>query len=101
MNAIEEYTHQRNVKIKKMLGRQKKLLKLIEHLLKYYQTQLREVCRSVELAYSIVQMNKGFIKIYAPIRDRVFAGDGNITKREIIELVRAMNDYNNTAKASL
>ena len=101
MNTIEEYNHQRNVKIKKMLGRQKKLLKLIEHLLKYYQTQLREVCRSVELAYSIVHMNKGFIKIYAPIRDRVFAGDGNITKREIIELVRAMNDYNNTAKASL
>ena len=101
LNAIENYNHQRNIKIEKLLDRQKKLVKAFDQLHKYYQSQLPKVIRSVELAYSIIQMNKGFMKFYAPLRDKVYQGDANISKKEIIELAYAMKEYNNVAKSSL
>jgi hypothetical protein len=48
-----------------------------------------------------MEANKGFIKIYAPLRDKVYSQTGTISRQEIIDLGAAMNAYNKISNSKL
>lgn len=98
---IEHYEDKRNQKIDCQLKMQKQLMKLFPRIVSGYNESQPVVVRSLELARSLVEVNKGFIKIYAPLRDKVYSESGVVYRQEIIELAAAMKAYNKISKTKL
>lgn len=100
-SIIEHYEDKRNQKINSQLEMQKQLMKLFPRIVSGYNDTQPIVVRSLELARAIVEVNKGFIKLYAPLRDKVYSASGVVSRQEIIELAAAMNAYNKISKTTL
>ena len=80
---------------------QRKLTELFSRIVTTYSETQPLVIRSLELVLSIMEANKGFIKIYAPLRDKVYSQTGTISRQEIIDLGAAMNAYNKISNSKL
>lgn len=100
-SVIEHYEEVRNQKIDAQLKMQKQLTKLFPRIISGYNAAQPVVVRSLELARAIVEVNKGFIKLYAPLRDKVYSESGMISRQEIVELAAAMKAYNKISKTKL
>ena len=100
-SIIEHYEDKRNQKIDSQLKMQKQLMKLFPRIVSGYNAAQPVVVRSLELARAIVEVNKGFIKLYAPLRDKVYTESGVVSRQEIVELAAAMKAYNKISKTTL
>lgn len=100
-SIIEHYENKRNQKIDSQLEMQKQLMKLFPRIVSGYNEAQPVIVRSLELARAIVEVNKGFIKLYAPLRDKVYSESGMVSRQEIVELAAAMKAYNKISKTKL
>lgn len=100
-SIIEHYEDKRNQKIDSQLKMQKQLMKLFPRIVSGYNEAQPVIVRSLELARAIVEVNKGFIKLYAPLRDKVYSESGVVCRQEIVELAAAMKAYNKISKSTL
>lgn len=100
-SIIEHYEDIRNQKIDGQLKMQKRLMKLFPRIVSGYNAAQPVIVRSLELARAIVEVNKGFVKLYAPLRDKVYSGTGVVSRQEIIELAAGMKAYNKISKTKL
>lgn len=100
-SLIEEHENKRNQKIDNHHKMQRKLTELFSRIVTTYSETQPLVIRSLELVLSIMEANKGFIKIYAPLRDKVYSQTGTISRQEIIDLGAAMNAYNKISNSKL
>ncbi|MBQ8810724.1 MAG: hypothetical protein IJZ70_00225 [Bacteroidales bacterium] len=100
-SLIEEHENKRNQKIDNLLKMQRKLVKLFSRIVTIYNETQPLVIRSLELVLGMLEANKGFIKIYAPLRDKVYSQTSTISRQEIIDLGAAMNAYNKISNSKL
>lgn len=60
------------------------------------------ILRSVEIIAAIVKANQGFMRIYEPLRKRVFdEGDLNVTDKDLMILSKATKEYTNISHSKI
>lgn len=50
--------------------------------------------RAIEVAHAVVEANKGYMAIYAPLRDKVFGRGERLTMEDVSMMTRVLNAYN-------
>lgn len=93
----------RNQKIAACLATQEELIPKMEGLVEQYFDAEAKLLRVIELSESLVKLNEGFMKVYGPLRDKIFVQKkpASITKIEIQMLCNALNDYKKAADSNL
>ena len=97
------YLAARNEVIENNLNMQKKLVKDLDNIAELYVQNKAGIRRSLEIIKAIVNANKGFIAIYAPLREKVFEQNGakQVSMKELQQLVLATNEYNKITKSKI
>lgn len=97
------YLMERNAVIENNLQAQETLVKGLEDLTSAYVESKAGLRRSLEIIKAIVKANKGFVAVYAPLRDKVFeeGSAGSVSMLELQQLVMATNEYNKITKSKI
>ncbi len=97
------YLAERSVAIENNKLAQADIVKDFGKISSMYTESKAGLLRSLEIAKAIVNANKGFVRIYAPLREKVF-GQRNVTlvsMDELRQLVEATNAYNKITKSKI
>jgi len=101
LNFIGDYFEKRAEVINNNLEQQQIILKKFPAIVDGYLDGKANTLRAIEIIRAIIKANKGFVKIYAPLRDKVFKGGVLPSKEEMQQLVIATSEYNKISKAEL
>ncbi|MBO7561690.1 MAG: hypothetical protein J6T04_02240 [Bacteroidales bacterium] len=103
LNIIGDYLQKRAEVIEKNREIQKSILENFEKLIDAYNVGQAVMYRGLEIIKALVKANKGFLTIYAPLRDKVFKTSefSTICLKDIQLLAQAVKEYNNISKANL
>ncbi len=101
LNVIGDYFSKRSEVIDNNLEIQQKIIESFPQVVEGYLDGKANTLRAIEVIRGIINANKGFVSVYAPLRDKVF-GEGTIPSlREIQQLAIATNEYNKISKTEL
>ena len=101
LNFIGDFFEKRAEVINNNLEQQQIILKKFPAIVDGYLDGKANTLRAIEIIRAIIKANKGFVKIYAPLRDKVFKGGVLHSKEEMQQLVIATSEYNKISKAEL
>ncbi len=101
LNFIGDYFEKRTEVINNNLEQQQIILDKFPAIVDGYLDGKANTLRAIEIIRAIIKANKGFVKIYAPLRDKVFKEGALPSKEEMQHLVIATSEYNKISKAEL
>ena len=101
LNIIGDYFEKRAEVINNNLEQQQMILNQFPVIVDGYLDGKANTLRAIEIIRAIINANKGFVKIYAPLRDKVFKDGVLPTKEEMQHLVIATREYNKISKTEL
>lgn len=99
--ALVKTQRARNQAIDENYKYQVEYLNNIERIVNEYNEGRAKLLRIIEIGKAITNANKGFLKIYAPLRDKVFLNNQMLDRQEVVELATAMKEYNKIASATI
>lgn len=93
----------RTSKIKNSARRQRAYLKDLERNVPKLELEKAAFLRAIEIIRAMIETNKGFISIYAPLRDKVFieGSQQNISLQDINMLAQAVSEYNKLSHSKI
>lgn len=102
-SAISNYAEERNEKIKQNNKIQKDAIKNIQKIVDNYTKGQGALLRAIELIKAITKANSGFMQVYEPLKNKVFADNNisSVTMQDIRQLAMATNEYNKISQAKL
>lgn len=101
LNLIGEYFSKRNEVIDNNLEIQQEIIESFPQVIGGYLDGKANTLRAIEVIRAIIKTNKGFVKIYAPLRNKVFVEGSFPSLQEIQQLAIATNEYNKISKTEL
>lgn len=94
LKMIGNYLSDRAEKIDNNLEIQKKIMEAFPKVVEGYLEGKADTLRAIEVIRAIIHTNKGFIKVYAPLRDKLFNEGVTPTQKELQQLVLVTKDFN-------
>ena len=103
ISTAMETWKQRNQKIEYCLESQKESISRMEELMDFYLAMQTSSLRAIEVIKAIIKVNKGFMTIYQPIKEKVFIKQApeTITIKELQELALAVADFKKISETKL
>ena len=98
---IGDYFEKRAEVIDNNLNQQAEIIELFPKVVDGYLEGKSNTLRAIEIIRAIINANKGFIKIYAPLREKVFQEGIVPSLTELQQLAIATNEYNKISKTEL
>ena len=98
---IGDYFEKRAEVIDNNLNQQAEIIELFPKVVDGYLEGKSNTLRAIEIIRAIINANKGFIKIYAPLREKVFKEGIVPSLTELQQLAIATNEYNKISKTEL
>ena len=94
LKMIGDYFEKRAEVIDNNLDQQAEILELFPQVVDGYLEGKSNTLRAIEIITAIINANKGFVKIYAPLRDKVFKEGVVPSLKDIQQLTIATREYN-------
>lgn len=101
LKMIGDYFEKRAEVIDNNLNQQAEIIELFPKVVDGYLEGKSNTLRAIEIIRAIINANKGFIKIYAPLREKVFQEGIVPSLTELQQLAIATNEYNKISKTEL
>ena len=102
-SLLDSLNEIRTKKIQNSAKRQEAYLKDLERNVPKLEIENAAFLRAIEIIKAIIETNKGFISIYAPLRDKVFIEESqqNISLQDINMLAQAVSEYNKISHSKI
>lgn len=99
--AIGAGIMERASKLSANMEQQNRLCDALNRIIPQIQSGQAGLLRTIEVMQAIVKANNGFMKIYAPIRDKVFVTHQPVSVIDINALVQATSAYNKISNSKI
>lgn len=102
-NLVNNLVKAHNKAVEANIDAQRKLTGAMNECVSNYSKCQGQVLRAIEIVKALVHANKGFLSIYAPLRDRAFEQNAiaSITPAEAHQLVLAIGEYKKISDSTI
>lgn len=101
LSAIGAHISQRYQVIEQNRSEQYRITTEIKKIIPQLQQGRADLLRTIEVMEAIVKSNNGFYAVYAPLRDKVFNYNKEMTQEDVVVLIDAISSFKKTSTTKL